>query len=480
MSKTQIKTDALVDSIITSAKLASSSVAPGKADLTQIWDYSSGTLRVGAPAGGTDAANKTYVDSLLTGLQWNAPVSVSGYIGTRTVAQIDALSPASGDSVVAGDAGTPAAGSSDLLAAGDIAEFDGTQWKKIVANSGGFPPDGTRALVHTETVTLVAPLTDGVDEGKIAEWDGASLTPASLVSPTDGDALLVVGEASVKENLGYVYDGTVPTGDWIQFTGAGQIVAGAGLVKVSNTIDVGDINKGVQVNSDNLEIDASEIAASSGGLKQDPTNSWQLRIEPADFAGSGLVDDGADNLRVGDAGKGVQVNASDVQIDASEIAGNGLTQRAGGGNEHLLDVKADLVGGANLAKVIFAGTNGVAVKIDDVTIGESSNQLVIKTASITSGLLSAGVAGRLGGKWDGVSKFSGTGAATTFDLGHTDVDLTELGTLVTVDGIIQEFGAGNDFTFSDNTGAGGVDQIVFEYTPQSSAKIIVRYRRTTL
>jgi len=41
-----------------------------------------------------------------------------------------------------------------------------------------------------------------------------------------------------------------------------------------------------------------------------------------------------------------------------------------------------------------------------------------------------------------------------------------------------ELGADNDYTFSDNTGAGGVDQIVFASNPASGAKLAVFYRRT--
>ena len=172
------------------------------------------------PTASTHLTTKAYVDALVTGIAWKEPVDVRGYLGTRTVAQIDSLSPTLGDVVVAGDGGTPSAGTSDLLAAGDLVEFDGTSWLTIVANSGGFPPDGTRALVHIETVTLFSPLSDGSDESKFAEWDGTSLTPA-LVSPVDGDAVLVKGETSVNENKTYVYDGTVPSGVWFQFGGTG-------------------------------------------------------------------------------------------------------------------------------------------------------------------------------------------------------------------------------------------------------------------
>jgi hypothetical protein len=143
------------------------------------------------------------------------PVDVQGYVGTRTVTEINALTPVVGDSVVAGSAGTPTAPGSDAVAIGDLVEYQGDTlgWQIIVTNSGGFPPSGTRALVHNETVTLYAPLTDGSDEGKIAAWGGASLTP-TLSSPTDGDQVVVIGTGSVNLNRPYVFNGTVPSGTW--------------------------------------------------------------------------------------------------------------------------------------------------------------------------------------------------------------------------------------------------------------------------
>lgn len=177
---------------------------------------------VATPTASTDGVNKAYVDNVVSGIQWLAPVdagATSGYLGTRTIAEIDALSPITGDAVVAGSAGTPSAGTSDTLAVGDLAEFDGTSWKRIIAQSGGYPPNGTRAVVSTAS-TLYSPMTDGVDDGKVAQWDGTSLTP-SLYTTQDGDALLCNAENAVDENKQFVFDGTVPTGSWVQFGGTG-------------------------------------------------------------------------------------------------------------------------------------------------------------------------------------------------------------------------------------------------------------------
>lgn len=149
-------------------------------------------------------------------LTWKNTVTAKDYLGTRTIVEINALSPIIGQTIIASDAGTPTAGTSDALVAGSVTEFDGTSWQELVAGSGGFVPSGTRLLVHDETITLFSPLTDNTDESKIAEFDGTTNTPA-LTTQINGDAVLVSGEPSVFKNKGWTYNSSSAT--WVQFTG---------------------------------------------------------------------------------------------------------------------------------------------------------------------------------------------------------------------------------------------------------------------
>jgi len=88
-----------------------------------------------------------------------------------------------------------------------------------------------------------------------------------------------------------------------------------------------------------------------------------ISADVSDFAGTGLEDDGANDLRI-----------------ASSAAGNGLT----GGSGSALSVQTDSTGGANLATSINVSANGVAVQIDDTSIGENgSNQLEVKDDGVT-------------------------------------------------------------------------------------------------
>ena len=175
----------------------------------------------GAPTAGSDdlvtqSAMETYIAGMI-----GAPVDVGypngGLVGKGTVSGVNGQTPAAGWCVVFTDSGTPTAGTSDAMSAGDVGEFDGESWKKIVANSGGYVPSGTRIPVSTAgTIIPSSGITTSQDEGKIAVFGGSSNNPSSFKTPTDGQYIVVKGEGALHENKGLVFDGSVPTGQWKQ------------------------------------------------------------------------------------------------------------------------------------------------------------------------------------------------------------------------------------------------------------------------
>lgn len=288
-----------------------------------------------APVNDTDAANKLYVDSVSQGLAVKDPCRVA----------TNAALPANTyDNGTAGVGATITADANGSINTGGI---DGITDLVV----------GQRVLVKNETAS------DAPNNGIYEVTDlGSAGTPWILTRTTDNDeadefagAFTFIQEGTNNADNGFVCttDTPVVVGTtnitWVQFSGAGQITAGQGLTKTGNTLDVGDAGKGVQVNTNDLEIDASEIAGD--GLKQ-ASNSWQLDIEPADFAGNGLEDDGSDNLQV----------------------------------------KAGDSGAANLADVISVESAGVSVKVDESTIQENgSNQLEVKDGGITVAKLASNI-----------------------------------------------------------------------------------------
>lgn len=268
---------------------------------------SMGSFKLTNLADGTassDAVNYGQLQSALAGLSWKDTVRGLKLIGERTIALINALSPEAGDCVVATDAGTPTAGTSDALAAGDVAEFDGTSWKKVVSNSAGRVPNGIRFIL-AKTTALVSPFVEATDDNKIVisvadpgTYDGSVSDWDDTGDAVDNAAVLIQDPThiSIYDNLGFTLEApsTVPTGSWIQFSGASATTAGAGLYASGNTFNVGN-GDGITVDTDAISVDL----LTGGGLKfTGASPNGELGVEPNDFAGEGLIDDGSDNLAI--------------------------------------------------------------------------------------------------------------------------------------------------------------------------------------
>jgi len=441
-------------------------------------DQSMGSNKLTSLSNGTDAndaVNKSQLDAAVSGISWKEPAQVGNLIGNATIATIDGLTPAAGDSYVATDAGTPTAGTSDALAAGDVAEFDGTSWKKIVSNSGGYVPSGTRAILST-TTALISPYTDATDDGKIVDFSGSSNTGSDTSDAVEGNAVLVVdpNNVSVYDDLGYVFEGTVPSGAWVQFTGAGQINAGDGLTKSGNTLNVGQGN-GVNVTADAIAVAADstgganlatvvDVNSNGVAVKIDDSTisengSNQLYVPSAGItetqlnssvAGDGLTGAGGSALSIDIDGSTLSVSASGLKVAAAgitgtelntSVAGNGLT---GGGGSALavgsgnginvtadaIAVLADSTGGANLATVVDVNSNGVAIKIDDDTIGENgSNQLYVKANSIGAAELDeTDTYDFTGGVVDVVTQSQGDGSTKAASTSYVDTAVAGMST----------------------------------------------------
>jgi len=276
---------------------------------------------------------------------WKRPVAAKHLLGNASVATINALgAPTQGDAYVLTDSGSLTAGTPIAVTVGDMVEFDGTKWLELVNASGGYPPAGTRALLGTQN-PLIAPYTDGADDGKVVTFSGASLTGVATNDATDGNVVVVNASNSVFANDSLIFDGVVPTGTW---SGSGAPVAGAGLTSTLDVINVGDAGKGVQVNANDIQVDASEIASSAGALQQvsgaGNEHLLEVKLDVATGGGeSGLVK-GANGLGVG-----------------ANLAGNGLSLTQGSA----MVVDPDSTTGGNVVPVDVTA-NGVGLDVSDI------------------------------------------------------------------------------------------------------------------
>ena len=160
---------------------------------------------------------------------------------------------------------------------------------------------------------------------------------------------------TIEDNATWTWDSDDEL--WQQ-SDAGAIVAGAGLSKTSQTLNVGDVNKGVQANADDLEIDASEIAGD--GLEQNGVNSYVLDVEadvvsganiqPANITGDGV---GLDVNAI--AGTSLEADGSANLRIAAAAAGDGLT--GGGAAALAASVKEGIEIDADAIRVKIASAN---------------------------------------------------------------------------------------------------------------------------
>ena len=98
-----------------------------------------------------------------------------------------------------------------------------------------------------------------------ANWVLTRATPEDQPSELSGGAFVFVEEGTANGDNGYVFThnglptfGTTDL-DVAQFSGAGQVIAGAGLVKSGNTIDTNPDNSSIEVASDQLRVKALGI-----------------------------------------------------------------------------------------------------------------------------------------------------------------------------------------------------------------------------
>ena len=446
----QISSDAVaVDSTVTRAD--------GSVAFTADQSMGSNKLtNLATPTASSDAATKGYVDGVAQGLDIKDSVRVA-----TTAAGTLASDFENGDTV-----------DGVVLSTGDRIlikdQASGSENGIYTVNASGAP---TRAVDADEDSEVTAGMFCFVEEGTTNADTGWVLTTNDPIT-VDTTAL-----------------------SFAQFSDSGTVEGGAGLSKSGSTLNVGDVNRGVQVNADDLEIDASEIAATSGGLKQNATNSWQLEVEPADFAGTGLEDDGADNLRLATQGNGIAGGAgSTLSVDpATEVAGSRAAvyvDADGVGIDldnstlthasSVLEVKDDGITGAKLAPAVAGaglaqdGSGNLDVQVDDSTIEIATDTLQLKDDGVTGAKLAPAVAGS-GLTQDGSGNLDVNVDGTTIQvntdqlesLKHIVETITLNGTDITnesaslsqtpynaqvslsVDGVVQELGV--DYSISGST-----------------------------
>jgi len=212
VTSAKIANDTIVDADINSAAaIAQSKIANLTTDLAAKLALAGGTMTgaiamgtnkitgLGTPTDGTDAATKNYVDSAAQGIDWKASVRAATTANVTLASDLengdvlDGVTLATGDRVLVKDQST------------------GSENGIYVVKASGAPDRSTDADSGAEVTANFAVF---VEQGTVNADQGYTLT---------NNGAITVGTTALT---------------FTQFTGLGQIVAGTGLDKTGNTLDI--------------------------------------------------------------------------------------------------------------------------------------------------------------------------------------------------------------------------------------------------
>jgi len=153
---------------------------------------------------------------------------------------------------------------------------------------------GDRVLVKNQNALVPDPA-NGIYNVQAAAWTRTTDADNNPAGEVTSGMYTFVEEGSISVDSGFVLQtigpitlDTTPL-SFVQFSGAGQIIAGEGLSKNVNTIDV-NVNNGITINADNVEVDSTVIRTTGvqqlAGTKTftspiviDTTNNTTLDLE---------------------------------------------------------------------------------------------------------------------------------------------------------------------------------------------------------
>jgi hypothetical protein len=234
------------------------------------------------PTNPNDAATKGYVDAAAQGIDGKESVRTAStganitLTGTQT---IDGVALVVGDRVLVKDQTTPAQNG--------IYVVEAAAWTRS--------PDANTWIELVSAFTFVESGTVNADNGWLCTAD-----PGGTI-------------------------GTTPV-TWTQFSGAGQIIAGAGLVKTGNQIDVVGTANRILVNADNIDIAANYAGQNSlTTLGIITTGTWNGITVAVGYGGTG-----ATNLTGYTKANGTNPFTASPTIPSTDVTGLGTmsTQNA--------------------------------------------------------------------------------------------------------------------------------------------------------
>lgn len=398
---------------ISGSQIKNNAVSSAKMDLTGSFDFSSGTLLSATPSADSQVANKAYVDSVAAGLSWKSPAKVAS-TGNLTLS--------------------------------------GTQTIDGIATSAG-----DRVLVKDQS--------DAKENGVYVVASGSWARSADMDANSDfPSASIFVQQGTISADIGYVCtNDTVTLGStnitFVQFNGAANITAGAGLTKVGNTLDVNVDNATLEISSDalrikNLGVGTSQLADGSVLEAKIASNAvTSAKIAASAVGSTQLADGSVVTVKLAD-GSVTSSKIVDANVTSAKIANSAV------GTSQLADsgvTNAKLAGSITADKLSLG--NGVQNNSGSLQANIQPDYLVFSTGAIDINFQS---------RW---ATFSPDGTGSTFDLA-VPVKSKWSNIMVFKNGLVMEqvgSPSGSDqYSFNGTGGTGGVGRITFGSAPSAS------------
>jgi hypothetical protein len=229
---------------------------------------------VAEPTQSSDAATKNYVDAVKTGLD----VKDSVIITTTSNLTAAYSNGASGVGATLTNSGTQAALTIDsrVLTVGD---------RVLVKDQTAALQNGFYRVTTVGTASVNWVLTRTVDADQDSE-----ITPGAFTFVEEGT--IGANNGYVCTNVGSITVGTTPI-TFVQFSGAGSVIAGDGLTKNGNTLDAVGTAGRISISADAIDISASYVGQTSiTTLGTIATGTWQGSIIAGQYGGTGVNNSG--------------------------------------------------------------------------------------------------------------------------------------------------------------------------------------------
>lgn len=405
---------------------------------------------VGSPVASTDVATKSYVDAAAVGVDWKPSVRV---VATSNGTLASAYA---NGSVV--DGVTLATGDRIAL----VGQTTGSENGIYTVNASGAP---TRALDADTSAEVTAGMAFFVEEGTTNDNTGWVLT-------TNGS--VVLGTTALT---------------FVQFTGTGEVTVDTTLTKSGNQLSRAAISGDITISSGSnvsaigankvtlgmlATLAANSVIANPTGSAATPT---AVSMVSAATASAIALRDGNANIRFNNVIEGVATSATAASTSTLTVA-SAKTQQFTGTTTQTVVLPDATTLAIGHTFVIANRSSGV------VTVNANGGGLIQAMAANSTMTVTVISNSTAAGTWDAAYSGAGSlaasnfvdretpagsvnGANTTFTLTNTPVSGSES---VYLNGLLQEPGAGNDYTISGAT-------ITYLTAPVSGDKIRVSYRK---